>query len=108
MVTRRGIIYIGYKISGAQITELLTDEEISKMRSDGYLHFTNWYANYNETDCIIGVIHETIGEGCAVALGAGSLDPMYLKEIRDDISKYINYTNLPVEAPNYIFGLEVS
>ena len=108
MVTRRGVIYIGYKISVTQITELLTNEEISKMRSEGYLHFTNLYANHNETDCIIGVIHEIIGEGCAVALGAGNLDPMYLKEIRDDISKYINYTNLPVEAPNYIFGLEVS
>lgn len=101
-------VYLGYKIAGVKLVNILSSEEIETMMGDGYLHKLDWYHTDEEADFIVGITHKTLCEGEGFAVD-GSAPPLNeLMKLRDKIKHYIPLQNFPPRCPDFIFGLEVS
>lgn len=108
MIEHNVKVYLGYKITGIKLTNILSSEKIEKMIEDGYLHKLDQYHTDKETDFVVGVVHRKLHEGEVFAVN-GSAPPLNeLMRLRDKIKHYIPLQHFPPRCPDFIFGLEVS
>lgn len=104
----KSIIYLGYELSGKKITEILTQEEIEKMESEGYLHRLDWYHDAKYISFVVGTKHKVLSEGEAFAVEGAMPPAQELMALRDTIKQYMSLQYFPPRCPNFVFGLEVS
>ena len=108
MTEYKSIIYLGYELSGNKITNILTQEEMEKMESEGYLHRLDWYHDATCISFVVGTKHKVLSEGEVFAV-EGSMPPAHeLMALRDKIKQYMSLQHFPPRCPNFVFGLEVS